>query len=283
MGTTANPMKLRHRLPPLAIAFLGVWALISGLWSIHAQHRRALIAPQLATSPVPATGLGIWLKAESLTPEGDVIKLWPSSGNTNYYAGGSISWPYYSNAVVNGYAAMRFTGAGTDILYFPNATNLLNNVGSASFFVVLKQLGTGAMRPLLDWTTGTDAYARFAIPLHNGNFWIDGRRVDTESTDTSDFAALPNVWVLMCVKADWASQSVTVWTNGVQAFSDASWTTAGNTSDTNSVTAILGNNAAASASINAMVAEVISYVPALDAAGQLAVQNYLSNKFRIWP
>jgi hypothetical protein len=100
-------------------------------------------------------------------------------------------------------------------------------------------------------------------------------RLDAGPISESDLVTFPATYHLMTIVANYATATVTCYTNGVQCGNDSTWGTAGTTENTDSH---IGFSFGAT-SCKASFAEFILYNHAISAADRTAWETYLKSKY----
>lgn len=97
------------------------------------------INKQASTSPIPLSGLAIWLKADSgVTTSGSNVTAWADQSGNGNNAVGSDTLPTLQSNAINGYAAIRFNNIDPNTSKFTISNNF--NLKNSSAFIVVKQL-----------------------------------------------------------------------------------------------------------------------------------------------
>jgi hypothetical protein len=237
-----------------------------------------------AFSPASLSGLKFWLNNDSLSgSDGDAVRLWTNAAAANGFTNGiSGAIPFLTNNVVNGRPAVAFDG-NNDLLLATGGFDALNNVGSASVFIVCKRNVAQSARVIFCFWIGVTpaGNARLALSMGTVGFLIGGRRLDTDSYDSSASAGNPSVFVLFGVQPVWSSSDAYCWTNGVSVIADTAWTSSGNTSATDSLGISLGAGTGTE-HWSGWIAEFLVYVPALAEGERQLIEEYLRGKFSLW-
>jgi hypothetical protein len=233
-------------------------------------------------SPASLSGLKFWLNNDSLAGNnGDLVNLWTNAAAANGFTNGvSGAAPFLTNSVVNGRPAVAFDGAN-DNLCATGGHSALNNVGSASVFIVSKRNASGTGKALFDLSISASANARLILFAAPTTIQVGGRRLDADSYFGSDTAGYPSGFVLYAVQPVWSSSDAYCWTNGVQAIADTTWGTDGNTSATDSLAVSIGASRT-SEYWSGWIAEFLVYVPALSEGERQLIEAYLRSKFNLW-
>lgn len=253
---------------------------------------RAGISPW--TPALLGSALALWLDAAdeaSITLNGSNVSQWRDrSGNgRNVAQSTASSQPQYEATGLNGKPALnsltsRFLASG--------ATALLRNVNSATFVAVSRfetpLTGGVGNAPLLFVSISTaSSTTRFALnafpsPGTAGTYSVGGRRLDADgfTTVVSSVAitANPVIWM---GNADYANAQANTWLNGVPDISGATFRTAGNTSDTNSLGFGVFNASSANLQIynNTRISEAIILHGALSTTDRQRLEGYLAWKW----
>lgn len=223
----------------------------------------------------------VWLKAESLqgSNNGDALTFWADSSGKDANATNVLtSNQYVTNNVVNGYPAVFFNGNTKALtITHDGVRNALNNTPGITVFNVNKR----------HTNPGTTVYL-YSIESANmlnafGNFgtWHRITGSDLSNTYFSDGAEWINRFVFYSIRSDYSSGTVSSTTNGVLSFNTTSWVPAGNTKF--KPTDIRVGSGFTSYGCLSYLSELLIYSTNLTTPEVLQVQNYFSNKFRLWP
>jgi len=152
-------------------------------------------------------------------------------------------------------------------------------------FIVLKPANTsqGSTNPLFGSTNGAGSTRAgiFCGLGGNGKWNIGGRRLDADSSQFIAGNAFTTAAKLITAVFDWANATLTLYEDGTQANTTASFQTAGNTSNTASAELCLGANTASGAGPFAGdIAEVAMYGTVSD-ADRNTFGGYIQTKYGI--
>jgi hypothetical protein len=245
---------------PTSVGALGLW--------IDAAHPASLFQDSAGTIPAVADG-------DPIGRAGRVATNLATQSTT-------ANKPTLKLNIQNGKPVIRFDS--DDYLSLANLA-LLNNVGSVSFFAVLRYPDLDTIRCELFYSVGTSAApSRFTTNMADATdlLGMAGRRLDTDSIQTiranSDFNT-----TLKSVFCSYATQTVDVRKNGASIASSSTFQTAGNTSATDSLCALVGAATdPISQFFNGDLMEMLLYVPALSDANRDLVEAYLNAKWAVY-
>ena len=214
--------------------------------------RRALLASATVDefSPLDIPDIAFWFDASDASSVtlngGDVSQINDLSGNGRHAVQGTAGrQPAYTEAAINGLAAIVFTGANDDNLQIGSALGICRNVAAFSFWGVVKPTSFAAAMSFFQILGGT-GQNRFVCQAAatSGRLTISSRRLDADTTSavtsaTTAFSAGTAAFVYVGV--DYDASSAVVQVNSTSAAVDPAWAGGGNTSDTDSsATPLLG-------------------------------------------
>jgi len=237
------------------------------------------------SDPSTISNLQIWLKAESLAgANGTATSPWTdSSGNDYSPTNQGTARPYVTNSVLNGYNALFF--ATNQWLQFPpSAHGISSNVAGMTVVAVHQRTLTSAfLRILLFVSTGASTTAtRSLIGEFNGDLRADGRRLDADSYVGNTNGNAGSSFYASTVLVDYSAADLFLYTNGVASYTNASFSTAGNSQALASQRMRLGADGAGGNAWVGRLAELIVYNRKLTSTELAAVHAYLRAKFGLW-
>lgn len=197
--------------------------------------------------PSEISGLMIWLDASVITDaDGSSISNWNDSTVNNYdfYQSNSIYQPKFYNNVQNGLGVVRFDGTNDNLINMIN-TDVLKNVAGATIFSVIKYPNTATTNTGFIASDGTSTKkARAKIGQNTSKKYISsGKRLDAETEETVTSGMITtNTFVIQQATYNFASANLTQSINDYIDGVDSTFTTAGNTSNSNSVLLGIGAN-----------------------------------------
>lgn len=240
--------------------------------------------------PSDISGLQIWLKPESLSgADGDAIATWTDSSGNGYNAtnAAAAGQPKLTNNVLGTYEGAYFNGTSDRLGFTGGALSILKNVEAATFILVIKA-GLNATdaqyeSPCGFSINGSLSSARFLVG-HNSqvtNWVCRGRRLDADAGFDSDLFIVPKLkFFALIAIPQWSTTEVQIYTNNVQAMSDTTWGgTDGNTADTASNVASIGEYAQAAGYYGCALVEYIVYNKKLSAGELSTINTYLTTKY----
>ena len=96
-------------------------------------------ARKVGGSPIPSSGLSLWLKADAgVTTSGSNVTAWADQSGNGKNATGANTLPTLQSNAINGYPAIRFNNIDIDTSKFVISSSF--NLKNSSAFVVVKQL-----------------------------------------------------------------------------------------------------------------------------------------------
>lgn len=260
---------------------------------------RAAAAAATGFDPRAISGLTLWLDASvdsSLTFNGNNVSEWRDlSGNARHYSQSTAAnQPNGVSRTRNNRRVLDFT----PVQYLAGNTAALNiarNVNGVTLFMAAQYDATavaGGMYAFMQSRSDNIASARIAFgvtsfiapsgsPTGTG-FTALGRRNDSDSF--AGATALPDTNPhVFGATYDYANTTARVFVDGVNAGSNTSWLTSGNTPDTASLGSGIGSDPIASGGIgmDGFIGEMVIYHRVLSASERQAVQSYLGAKWGI--
>lgn len=228
-------------------------------------------------TPAAAPGLKLWLDAADIstlaqnsdgstpvTADNDPIGYWADkSGNGNHATQATTSAkPTYKTNIQNGQPVARFDSGDIMTLALLNA---LRNVGSADAFAVLTYSSGTLTGCALYYSTNNSGFTRFALTKGtvSGQYAVSGRRNDGDSiaringgTVNTSTLAIQHGFI------DYANSDAYLYIDNTQVASNTSFLTNGNTSNTDSAYASIGNDQGGGIPMIGDLAELCMVVPA---------------------
>lgn len=138
--------------------------------------------------------------------------------------------------------ALSFNGNSNECFSITNGLTLTKNKAGYTVFIIGQGTVSASNRPAIHFSTGTsNINPRFAIRCNTaGNWTLEGQRLDTDTAQiivgTSSVGSLQ----IVCGVIDYSTGYGAIYQNGIITVSSNALTTAGNTSNTNSLTAYFG-------------------------------------------
>lgn len=240
------------------------------------------------------SALALWLDAadaSTITLNGSTVSQWnDKSGNARHVSQATAAnQPQYEGTGLNGKPSLnsltgRFLASG--------ANELLRNVDGATFVAVTRfqtpLAGGLANAPLLFVSNGLAiSSARFSLntnpsPGTAGTYSVGGRRLDADAFATvSSSTAITSNPVIWMGNADFANAQANTWLNGVADVLGATFQTAGNTSNTNTLGAGIFNSPAGTVNTynNTRISEAIILHGVLSTTDRQLLEGYLAWKW----
>lgn len=237
-------------------------------------------------SPKDIPDLGLWLRADQgLTLVDGKVSQWDDlSGNSRHLAQSTDGRrPTYEATGLNGNPTVYFNAA--HILYRSN-DSLVRNVNGATIIAAFKSAGTKTAGQCLfyfDTNTSTQRITSWQA-ANSTEANVYGRRLDEDSVDASDSYAgyfegsVAHVYVWI---PDWANASLYMRRGGSQVVGDTSWTSAGYTSDTDSLAIEVGAHGAVQWPLYGRLSEFLVYRRKLTSGELESVEHYLGAQYGI--
>lgn len=197
--------------------------------------------------PSEISGLMIWLDASSISgADGSNISTWNDSTTNNYdfYQSNSSYQPKFYNNVQNGLGIIRFDGSNDNLINMIN-TDILKNVAGATIFIVIKYPNTSTTNTgFIASDGGSTKKSRSKVGQNIAKKYISsGKRLDSEVEETVTSGMLTtNTFVIQQASFNFSSANLTQSINDYADGIDSIFTTAGNTSNSNSVLLGIGAN-----------------------------------------
>jgi hypothetical protein len=237
-------------------------------------------------APWLITGLRLWLAARKetgYTNGGSVAQPvdWSGRGNIYTQATGSRQ-PTWQASVIDGLPVYRGSAAASTEwnTITGDIVAATNNVTGLTLFVVGRRTGNvGVTEQFIDLrnnAAGTRFKFGYRFVASNPDRWhASGRRLDADvQVNSTSEVPVDNYWHLHTVASDWAAGTVSFWREERLDAAEVAWTSAGNTSPTNSSSSsIFSQNA--SEFLTGDIAEVLVYDRVLSAAERQAIWSYL--------
>jgi hypothetical protein len=231
----------------------------------------------------------IWDNNEPFTEpidDGTAVRLWSDQSGNGYDAtqGTSAARPTYIASGLNGLPVVRFDGTDDRLALGASALGILRNVAGATVFIAVKYSSTtGNFPSFYASTNGAITSVRLSIRTSTTpTYQISGRRLDANSVETisSNQATSTSSVIIHTARADYQNTLMQQYINGTLDGQKTDFQTAGNTSDTDSIGILIGNNGA-SVFLNGDIAEIILYNRALNDSELAQVHRYLARKWGI--
>jgi hypothetical protein len=237
-------------------------------------------------TPARIADLGLWLDASvtsSLTFNGSTVSEWRDlSGNGRHFAQATAgSQPTGDNRTLNGLRVLDFDG-GDVLLGNAASLNIARNVGGVSVFFVAVEDNILSGQTLFQITIGgSTSTARFSFIPSGATLRMAARRLDLDAAaviTSSTRSTAPRVF--SCI-ADYANASGFLYGEGSVAASSTSFTSAGNTSNTDSGAVAVGAQGSGGEPFDGGFGELVIYRRALPTAERQRVERYLGRKWNI--
>lgn len=236
-------------------------------------------------APIPTSTLFGWWTAEDITglSDGDDITSWPEH-NSGY----GLSWggnkPSYESSSINSLPGAKFTRSTGETIT-TGSVPLMDGVTGGTLFVVLRQDSTPSSgfyyTPISIDRNAVQSTRLTIYQYGTTQLEMGARRLDSDSYSSArgtGTLGYPDP-ILMVVEMDWSAGTGSLHTTADgDVLLDASLTSTGSTSSTNSTGLWLGSDAN-SAYFDGAIAEVIVYESVLSASDRATVEDYLNAKY----
>lgn len=231
--------------------------------------------------------LRLWLKGNAgvLTNASGQVTNWLDQSTWGNHVGiAAANAPDFTAAGVGGSPSVQFTRNNGDSLTNTTALGVstLRSVPSATVLAALRFTATPTTGNEYLFFSGTQTnQTRAGLFAANGVMRAAGRRLDSDPFQTADGASPGTAPLIAAGVYDWANATLSLHTNGLTAAITIPFQTAGFTTDTNGSYGIQIGSVTASDSINAQIAEILVFVPALSTTDEALVGDYLARKYNI--
>ena len=210
------------------------------------------------------------------------VRIWKDKSINGYHAeqATSANRPTYRSNQIDSKATIQFDGTD-DHLHLPSgALGILRNVGGATVFVVYKASTDLTLQSGIYFSTTSAGSIRLQLRKTALNvFATSGRRLDADTLETINSSTTnAGNYILQSVKVDYQNTSIQQFLNNTLDGQDLTFQTSGNTSDTDSLNAILGATNSGSY-LNGNIAEVIVFNRTLSTTEFTNVNKYLMAKW----
>jgi hypothetical protein len=210
------------------------------------------------------------------------VRIWKDKSINGYHAeqATSANRPTYRSNQIDSKATIQFDGTD-DFLSLPSgALGILRNVGGATVFVVYKASTDLTLQSGIYFSTTSAGSIRLQLRKTALNvFATSGRRLDADTLETINSSTTnAGNYILQSVKVDYQNTSIQQFLNNTLDGQDLTFQTSGNTSDTDSLNAILGATNSGSY-LNGNIAEVIVFNRTLSTTEFTNVNKYLMAKW----
>jgi hypothetical protein len=210
------------------------------------------------------------------------VRIWKDKSINGYHAeqATSANRPTYRSNQIDSKATIQFDGTD-DFLSLPSgALGILRNVAGATVFVVYKASTDLTLQSGIYFSTTSAGSIRLQLRKTALNvFATSGRRLDADTLETINSSTTnAGNYILQSVKVDYQNTSIQQFLNNTLDGQDLTFQTSGNTSDTDSLNAILGATNSGSY-LNGNIAEVIVFNRTLSTTEFTNVNKYLMAKW----
>jgi hypothetical protein len=235
-----------------------------------------------SVSPIPTTGLSLWLKADAgVILSGTNVTNWlDQSGNGNNAGLEQFGQePTFVSSFLNGKPAVEFNGQGQVMAIEAIGLDFLN----MSCFIVLKYLGQGTGNNIVYLKNADDgspeAAAMYGLVATNGELVSFSQNVGGWSDHQSSIDIRDSVPKILSMTYDGTNQNV--YSNG--GFSDT-FSIGGNIATSTGLFQIGGYNHSFDAAeyFYGQIAEIIMYNRAVNGTERQQVEAYLNTKYAIY-
>jgi hypothetical protein len=240
---------------------------------------------------LPSANMLMRFKADDIVgANGSAVSSWPESSGNGLPAAtqGTVgSQPTLVTNAANGHQGVNFDGTGDHLLLSGSALDVFRNRSAAMVFVVYSYpfAVTGA-RTFMSFSSGTSGTSSRVVMIHRdggtGIMSAGGRRLDTDGgVFLSGSASTATEIGVSTARFVWGSSDAYLYKNGTLSATNTSFQTSGSTSDTASLAAVLGANAAASAEFfSGRIMEILVY-GVDDTDVRSSVHTYIQNTYGI--
>jgi hypothetical protein len=180
----------------------------------------------------------------------------------------------------NGRKALSANGT-SQWMSMPNALGVARNVPGLTIVAALNPNTASGARSAAFWSVGASTSARALLQFENAAARAGGRRNDLDSFDSATAGVITaNQPMAAIASLDYANATATAFVNGVAFAEDASFLTAGNTSDTDSQAASIMSSAG-SFFYSGVFAELAAWPRVLTLAERRKMERYLARRWGI--
>ena len=242
--------------------------------------------PAVGFNPRDINSLQLWLDATEISAaDSTSVATWNDLSGNNFNATQTTSanQPTYRTNQVNGLPTIQFDGSNDFLSLSGGALSILRNVAGATTFVVYKASTALTIQVPIYFTKAIAGQTRFQVRKGATNtFNILAGRLDAEAVEFVTSTGTVNVgnYVLQSARIDYQNTLLQQFFKNTLDGQKTDFLTSGNTSDTDSNDATLGNANSASY-LNGNIAEIIVYNRTLSTAELTQVNTYLMAKWRI--
>ena len=238
-------------------------------------------ARKVGGSPIPSSGLSLWLKADAgVTTSGSNVTAWADQSGNGKNATGANTLPTLQSNAINGYPAIRFNNIDSDTSKFVISSSF--NLKNSSAFVVVKQLGANEYARYLSFPSlealDYNADDGLAVLFNNGvpQLQITSNAIDATIAD----ADANNVFAIASYKID-NSGNISAFYNGDSEGTNQN----SNMASQNGISEIyIGQSPSnfVNEGLYGDIAEIVMYSRAVTTPERQQVEAYLNTKYAIY-
>lgn len=243
--------------------------------------------------PPPISGYSFWFRADGIIAGqetiygsadglGSVSQLTDLGGSTITATQSTGSkQPALISSLIGTKArkGVRFVGANATELIVNNALALTNNISGITMYAVAKVNTGGAVAPLIFFSNGTSASAsRCDMRNSAADVWqTAGRRLDADGISVVNGQSSTASYKIIGSAIDYANSNGYIYENNVMTSNNTAFSTDGNTSAANSLSAFIGSVNSANY-LTGDIGEILVYIGYHDATQVASIHAWL-NKF----
>lgn len=234
----------------------------------------------------PATGLLYRIKGDHLTgADTTTISAWPDysgNGHPNAVQATVGNRPIVQANALNGHKGAVFNGTTNRLTLSGSALGIFRNRGQAQIFAVYKTNLLTSTRVIAAWGTGTVLTSSRMALYSSPSYTAVGRRTDADNASTLNGSPATDdgQFEYESARFNWANSDLTLLRNGVQQAFNPNFQTNGNTSDTDSLSAVIGGTPGQASFFSGVLVELLIYDGDLSAT-RSGVYAYFQREYGI--
>lgn len=253
---------------------------VGTVYSIRFSRSKNYVAIGGTTSP--------YVKVYSVTGSGSTYTALSDPDSLPLGSGSGTSWGLNDENLFVGHANSPFIQGysfnGTTLTNL-NKLDIFRNVSEGTIFTVIKYTANSTAQTAIQFMRGgaNTWGSRVKFDMTTGNkYQASGRRLDADSSVTVASTDSTGSFAIHAAVFDWANSDLYQYLNGAINGSTTSFSTNGNTSDTDSVIVKIGAMDVTSAAFLAGdIAEIVVFNRKLTANELTNMHNYLSKKWGV--
>lgn len=226
-------------------------------------------------------------KPEGIVNSGGRVTQWTNAAGGYQLTQSAANGPKYIASALNGYPAIDIGDAvNGDNRYLSTApSDFLQNRSGVSLFFVNQINDTNKYINGIQWSTnGSTSQWRAQWQTADGTnrLLVKERRLDADTltqTFTSSNAYTPGVWNTVCQTWDFVNGRANCWVNDSIKVNNVAFTGGGNSENTNSAWALLGNISIATTLASFPWVHLIGILGVTTYGQRIGLQNYLNSKY----